>query len=194
MSSSSLGKKYLVDAAIDLTLLSWQEGNSNLTNYLLQLRFQKSISKLKTSRWVTTAEDGTTCFSCQLRTGNWGFSLYDKIGQWRQKKKLALSGEFQFQHLVGTVRIWCNQHENMTPSCFVSLVQTPWWCNGVGAIVLTHFGPYSTGWALCKCHSLPECYCWPCIPFMTTMYPSSDGFQWENTPCHKAQKLVSWVW
>lgn len=42
-----------------------------------------------------------------------------------EKKKLALSDEFQFQHLVGTVRIWCNQHENMTPSCFVSLVQTP---------------------------------------------------------------------
>lgn len=62
----------------------------------------------------------------------------------KTEKKLALSGEFQFQHLVGTVRIWCNQHENMTPSCFVSLVQTPWWCNGIGAIVLTHFGPFST--------------------------------------------------
>jgi len=30
-------------------------------------------------------------------------------------------------------------------------------------------------------------------PFMTTMYPSSDGyFQQDNAPCHKAQIMSNW--
>ncbi len=30
-------------------------------------------------------------------------------------------------------------------------------------------------------------------PFMTTMYPSSDGyFQQDNAPCHKAQIISNW--
>ncbi len=30
-------------------------------------------------------------------------------------------------------------------------------------------------------------------PFMTTVYPSSDGyFQQDNAPCHKAQILADW--
>ncbi len=31
-------------------------------------------------------------------------------------------------------------------------------------------------------------------PFMTTVYPSSDGyFQQDNVPCHKAQIISDWV-
>ncbi|MDF4294910.1 hypothetical protein P3465_23635, partial [Vibrio parahaemolyticus] len=30
-------------------------------------------------------------------------------------------------------------------------------------------------------------------PFMTTVYPSSDGyFQQDNAPCHKAQIISDW--
>ncbi len=69
-----------------------------------------------------------------------------------------------------------------------------WWlCNGVGDIFLAHFGPLSTNWALFKCHRLSEYCCWPCPPFMTTVYPYSDGyFEQENAPCHKAQIISDW--
>ncbi len=64
-----------------------------------------------------------------------------------------------------------------------------WWCNGVGDIFFAHFGPYSTNWA----SSLPAYCCWPCHPFMTTVYPSSDDyFQHDNAPCHKAQIISDW--
>ncbi len=44
-----------------------------------------------------------------------------------------------------------------------------WWCNGVGAILLAHFGPLSTNWASFKHHSLPELCIVPehVHPFMT---------------------------
>ncbi len=29
-------------------------------------------------------------------------------------------------------------------------------------------------------------------PFMTTVYPSSDGFQQDNAACHKAQIISDW--
>ncbi len=40
-------------------------------------------------------------------------------------KNVAWSDEsgFMLRHLDGRVRIWCKEHENMDPSCFVSMVQ-----------------------------------------------------------------------
>ncbi len=51
-------------------------------------------------------------------------------------------------------------------------------------------GPLSASF---KRHSLPEYCCWHVHPFMTTVYPSSDGyFQQDNAPCHKAQIISDW--
>ncbi len=62
-----------------------------------------------------------------------------------------------------------------------------WWCNGVGDIFLAHFGPLSTNWALFKCHRLSEYCCWPCPPFMTTVYLYSCDYL-----CHKSQIISDW--
>ncbi len=69
-----------------------------------------------------------------------------------------------------------------------------WWCSGVGDIFLAHFGPLSTNWASFK---QPQSYLSIVAdhvhPFMTTVYPSSDGyFQQDNAPCHKAQIISDW--
>ncbi len=49
-----------------------------------------------------------------------------------------------------------------------------WWCNGVGDILLAHFGSLSTNWASFKHHSLPEYCCWPCPSLYDYSVPSSD--------------------
>ncbi len=74
-------------------------------------------------------------------------------------------------------------------------------CGGVmvwGIFCLAHVRPLSANWVLFKLHSLPE-YLFSVIvadhvhPFMTTVYPSSDGyFQQDNAPCHKAQIISDW--
>ncbi len=93
-------------------------------------------------------------------------------------------------------------HQNWTKLCLVwwdlisaaSFSHSWWWCNGVGDIFLAHFGPLSTNWASFKCQSLPKYCSWPCHPFITTVYPSSDGyFQQDNAPCHKAQIISDWL-
>ncbi len=68
-----------------------------------------------------------------------------------------------------------------------------WWCNGAGDIFLAHFGPLGTNWGSFKRHSRPEYCCCYVHPFMTTVYPSSDGyFQQDNAPHHKAQIISDW--
>ncbi len=47
---------------------------------------------------------------------------------------------FLLRHSDGRVRIWCKGHESMDPSCLVSTVQAGGGCNGVGGILLAHFG------------------------------------------------------
>ncbi len=60
-------------------------------------------------------------------------------------------------------------------------------------IFLAHFGPLSNNWAQFKRHSRPEYCCCYVHPFMTTVYPSSDGyFQQDNAPCHKDQIILDW--
>ena len=59
--------------------------------------------------------------------------------------------------------------------------------DGVGDIFLAHFGLLGTNWA-----SLNATATWV-HPFMTTRYPSSDGyFQQHNAPCLKAQIISNW--
>ncbi len=53
-----------------------------------------------------------------------------------------------------------------------------WWCNGVGDIFLTHFGPLITNWASLKHHSLPEYCCWPC----PSLYDYSVPIFWWLLP------------
>ncbi len=85
-------------------------------------------------------------------------------------------------------------HESMDPSCLVSTVQA-----GGGGVM---------GWGIFYWHTLG-----PLVPiehhlnataylsivsdhvhpFMTTVYPSSDGYsQQDNAPCHKAQIISDW--
>ncbi len=71
-------------------------------------------------------------------------------------KNVAWSDESRFllRHSDGRVRIWRKEHESMDSSCLVSMVQAA----GGGGVMVQHFGPLSTNWAMFKCHSLPE-YC-----------------------------------
>ncbi len=137
------------------------------------------------------------CRSCQLRTGNGKLQFTQVHQNWKIEdcKNVAWSYESRFllQHSDGRVRIRRKEHESMDPSCLVSMVQAPGGGGGVGDIFLTNFGPLSTNWASFKRHSLPEYCCWPCHPFMTTVYPSSNGyFQQDNATCHKAQIISDW--
>ncbi len=65
-----------------------------------------------------------------------------------------------------------------------------WWFNGVGDIFLAHLVPIE--------HHLNSTVYLSIVadhvhPFMTTVYPSSDGyFQQDNAPCHKAQIISDW--
>ncbi len=82
---------------------------------------------------------------------------------------------FLLRHSDGRVIIWRKEHESMDPSCLVSTVQAAGGVMVWGDIFLAHFGPLRTNWASFKRHSLPEYCCWPCHPFMTTVYKSSDA-------------------
>jgi len=67
----------------------------------------------------------------------------------------------------------------MDPSCLVSTVQA-----GSGVMVSWHtLGPFAY-LSIVADHV---------HPFMTTVYPSSDGyFQQDNASCHKAQIISDW--
>ncbi len=82
----------------------------------------------------------------------------------------------------------------MDPSC-LNGSDWWWWCNGVGDILLAHFGP------LIKVpieHRLNTTAYLSIVadhvhPFMITVYPFSDGFfKQDNAPCHKAQIISDW--
>ncbi len=113
-------------------------------------------------------------------------------------KNVAWSDESRFllRHSDGRVRIWPKEHESMDPSCLVSTVQAGG--GGGGAMV----------WGIFSWHTLgplvPIDHCFNATaylsivadhvyPFMTTVYPSSDGyFQQDNAPCHQAQIISDW--
>ncbi len=143
----------------------------------------KLIHKINLFRSQTTLDFDSLQQFAQVHQ-NW------TIEDW---KNVAWSDEswFLLQHSDGRVRTWHKEHESTDPSCLVSTVQAPGLvCNGVGDIFLAHFVPIE-----------------PCLnatvylsivadhvhPFMTTVYPSSDGyFQQDNAPCHTAQIISDW--
>ncbi len=100
-------------------------------------------------------------------------------------KTIAWSDESRFllRHSDGRVRIWCKEH----PSCLVSKVQT-----GGGVMVWGIFSWHTLGTLVPIEHCLNATAYLSIVadhvhPFMTTVYPSSDGyFQQDNAPCHKA--------
>ncbi len=82
----------------------------------------------------------------------------------------------------------------MDPSCLVSTVQT----GGGGVTVWGIFSGHSLG-PLVPIERCLNATAYQSIvddhvhPFMTTVFPSSDGyFQQDNTPCHKAQIISDW--
>ncbi len=82
----------------------------------------------------------------------------------------------------------------MDPSCLVSTVQA----GGGGVMVRTLFSWHTLGSLVPIGHHLSATAYLSIIadhvhPFMTTVYPSSDGyFQPDNAPCHKAQIISDW--
>uniref|UniRef100_A0A673HQB6 Transposase Tc1-like domain-containing protein n=1 Tax=Sinocyclocheilus rhinocerous TaxID=307959 RepID=A0A673HQB6_9TELE len=113
-------------------------------------------------------------------------------------KNVAWSDESRFllRHSDGRVRIWRKEHESMDPSCLVSMVQAGG--GGGGVMVWGIFSWHTLGPLVPIEHHLNATAYLSIVadhvhPFMTTVYPSSDGyFQQDNAPCHKAQIISDW--
>ncbi len=111
-------------------------------------------------------------------------------------KNVAWSDEslFLLRHLDGRVRIWRKEHEIMDPSSLVSTVQAA----GGGVTVWGIFSWHTLGPLVPIEHCLNATAYLSIVadhvhPFMTTVYPSSDGyFQKDNAPCHKSQIISDW--
>ncbi len=111
-------------------------------------------------------------------------------------KNVAWSDESRFllQHSDGGVRVWHKEHESMDPSCLVSTVQT-----GGGGVMVRGIIPWHTLGPLVPIEHHLNATAYLSIvadhlhPFMTTVYPSSDGyFQQDNASCHKAHIISDW--
>ncbi len=108
-----------------------------------------------------------------------------RIEDW---KNVAWSDESRFLlwHSDGRVRIWHKKHDSMDPSCLVSMVQG-------GGVMWGIFSWHTLGTLVPIEHCLNATVYLSIVadlvhPFMTTVYPFSDGyFLQDNVPCHKAQ-------
>ncbi len=106
-------------------------------------------------------------------------------------KNAAWSDESRFllQNSDGMIRIWYKEHECMDPSCLFSVAQAA----GGGLMVWRIFSRHTLGPLVLIEHCLNTTAYLRVVadhvhPFMTTVYPSSDGyFQQDNAQCHKAQ-------
>uniref|UniRef100_A0A8C1UPJ7 Transposable element Tcb1 transposase n=1 Tax=Cyprinus carpio TaxID=7962 RepID=A0A8C1UPJ7_CYPCA len=111
-------------------------------------------------------------------------------------KNVAWSDESRFllQNSDGRVRICHKEHESMDPTCLVSTV----YAGGGGVMVWGIFSWHTLGPLVPIEHRLNATAYLSIVsdhvhPFMTTVYPSSDGyFQQYNAPCHKAQIISDW--
>ncbi len=99
----------------------------------------------------------------------------------------------RLRHSDGRVRIWCKEHESMDPSCLVYMVQA-----SGGVMVWGIFSWHTLGPLVPIEHSLNTTAYLSIVadhvhPFMTTVYPSSDGyFQQDNAQCHNTQIVSNW--
>ncbi len=98
---------------------------------------------------------------------------------------------FLWRHSDGRVRIWHKEHESMDPSCLVLTVQA----FGGGVMVWRIFSWHTLGPLVPIEHHL-NATAYPSIvadhihPFMTTVYPSSDGFfQQDNVTKLKSSQM-----
>ncbi len=111
-------------------------------------------------------------------------------------KNVAWSDESRFllRYSDDRVSIWCKEHENMDPSCLLSVVQA----GGGGVMVWGIFSWHTLGPLVPIDHHLNATAYLSIVadhihPFMITVYPSSDDyFQQDNAPCHKAQIISDW--
>ncbi|KAG1931641.1 hypothetical protein F2P79_021521 [Pimephales promelas] len=68
-----------------------------------------------------------------------------------------------------------------------------WWCHGVGIFSWHSLGPLVPIEHRCNATAYLSIVADHVHPFMTTMYPTSDGyFQQDNAPCHKAGIISDW--
>ncbi len=66
-----------------------------------------------------------------------------------------------------------------------------WWCNGVRDIFLAHLVSIENRLNATAYLSIVADHV---QPFMTTVFPSSDGYFWQdNAPCHKAQIISGFL-
>ncbi len=90
--------------------------------------------------------------------------------------------------------IWRKEYESVDPSCLVSTVQAA----GGGVKVRGIFSWHTFRPLVPIEHCLNATVYLSIVadhvhPFMTTVYPSSDGyFQQDNAPCHKDQIISDW--
>uniref|UniRef100_A0AAR2INL3 Tc1-like transposase DDE domain-containing protein n=1 Tax=Pygocentrus nattereri TaxID=42514 RepID=A0AAR2INL3_PYGNA len=111
------------------------------------------------------------------------------IEDWKNIAWPRFQSRFQLRHSDGRVRIWRKQHESVDPSYVVSTVQA----GGGGVMVWEIFSWHTLGPLVPIEHCLNAAAYLSIVadhvhPFMTTVYPSSDGYfqQGNVTPCHKA--------
>ncbi len=110
-------------------------------------------------------------------------------------KNVAWSDESRFllRHSDNRVRIWRKEHESMDPSWLVSAVQA-----AGGVMVWGIYSWHTLGPLVPIEHHLNTTAYLRIVadhvhPFMTTVYPSSDGYiQPDNAPCNKAQIISDW--
>ncbi len=68
-----------------------------------------------------------------------------------------------------------------------------WWCNGLGDFSWHTLGPLVPTEHRLNATAYLSIAADNVHPFMTKVYPSSDGyFQKDNAPCHKAQIISDW--
>ncbi len=118
---------------------------------------------------------------------NWTIEDWKNVA-WSDESLLLL------RHSDRRVRIWRKEHESMDSSCLVSTVQA----GGGGVMVWGIFSWHTLGPLVPIEHRLNATAYLSIVadrflPFMTTVYPSSDGyFQHDNAPCHTAQIISDW--
>ncbi len=109
-------------------------------------------------------------------------------------KNVACSDESRFllRHSDGRVRIWHKEHESMDPSCLVSTVQA------AGGVMVWGIFSWHTLDPLVPIEHRLNATAYLSIvadhvhPFMTTVYPSSDGFFQQDALCIKVQIISDW--